>query len=223
GHHYVRFLLDLREGHLLPQSIIKSITNYFTAMLNILFKIIHHQATQSSNSLLIPLADIEKLILQIKTSMCNITKNEHQFSKRCEEHFGYVAPCEIKINDQGDCGYYVPIERSIKNLLNKPDVITYLIDNLNDNIVQTKKDPDLMLTYRDGTEAKDNSLLKLNPNVFLIQFYSDGIGVTNPIGPKKDEHKLTLYYFVLEDLPDVVRSMLHQLVLLEYVVQNIYH
>ncbi|CAF4219909.1 unnamed protein product, partial [Rotaria magnacalcarata] len=74
-----------------------------------------------------------------------------------------------------------------------------------------------MLTYRDGTEAKDNSLLKLNPNVFLIQFYSDGIGVTNPIGPKKDEHKLTLYYFVLEDLPDVVRSMLHQLVLLEYV------
>ncbi|CAM4969226.1 unnamed protein product [Rotaria socialis] len=209
--HYVRFLLDLREGHLLPQSIIKSITNYFTAVLNILFKIIHHQATQSSNSLLIPLADIEKLILQIKTSMCNITKNEHQFSKRCEEHFGYVAPCEIKINDQGDCGYYVPIERSIKNLLNKPDVITYLIDNLNDNIVQTKKDPDLMLTYRDGTEAKDNSLLKLNPNVFLIQFYSDGIGVTNPIGPKKDEHKLTLYYFVLEDLPDVVRSMLHQL------------
>ncbi|CAM4781662.1 unnamed protein product [Rotaria magnacalcarata] len=209
--HYVRFLLDLREGHLLPQSIIKSITNYFTAMLNILFKIIHHQATQSSNSLLIPLADIEKLILQIKTSMCNIIKNEYQFSKRCEEHFEYVAPCEIKINDQGDCGYYVPIERSIKNLLNKADVITYLIDNLNDNIVQTKKDPDLMLTYRDGTGVKDNSLLKLNPNAFLIQLYSDGIGITNPIGPKKDEHKLTLYYFVIEDLPDVVRSMLQSI------------
>ncbi|CAF2133813.1 unnamed protein product [Rotaria magnacalcarata] len=95
--------------------------------------------------------------------------------------------------------------------INKPDVITYLIGDLNDNIVQTKKDPDLMLTYRDGTGAKDNSLLKLNPNAFLIQLYSDGIGIISPIGPKKDEHKLTLYYFVLQDLPDVVRSMLQSI------------
>ena len=206
--YYTRFLLDLREGHLLPQNIIKSITSYFKTMLDALFKIIQHQATQSSTDLLIPLEDIEKLILQIITSISNITKNDYQFSKRCEEYFGYVEPLKIKLNDQDDCGYYVPIQQSIKHLLNKPDVISYLVDNLNDNITQTKNDPDLMLTYRDGTGAKDNPSLKLYPNSFLIQLYSDGIGVTNPIGPKKDEHKLTLYYFVLEDLPDVVRSML---------------
>ncbi|CAF3915295.1 unnamed protein product [Rotaria sordida] len=120
-------------------------------------------------------------------------------------------PLKIKLNDQDDCGYYVPIQQSIKNLLNKPDVISYLVDNLNDNITQTKNDPDLMLTYRDGTAAKDNPSLKLYPNSFLIQLYSDGIGITNPIGPKKDEHKLTLYYFVLEDLPDLVRSMLQSI------------
>ncbi|CAF4321124.1 unnamed protein product, partial [Rotaria sordida] len=68
-----------------------------------------------------------------------------------------------------------------------------------------------MLTYRDGTAAKDNPSLKLYPNSFLIQLYSDGIGITNPIGPKKDEHKLTLYYFVLEDLPDLVPSMLQSI------------
>ncbi|CAF3969966.1 unnamed protein product [Rotaria sordida] len=165
--YYTRFLLDLRE--------------------DALFKIIQHQATQSSTSLLIPLEDIEKLISQIITSISNITKNDYQFSKRCEEYFG------------------------IKNLLNKPDVISYLVDNLNDNITQTKNNPDLMLTYRDGTAAKDNPSLKLYPNSFLIQLYSDGIGITNPIGPKKDEHKLTLYYFVLEDLPDLVRSMLQSI------------
>ncbi|CAF1543538.1 unnamed protein product [Rotaria sordida] len=120
-------------------------------------------------------------------------------------------PLKIKLNDQDDCGYYVPIQQSIKNLLNKPDVISYLVDNLNDNITQTKNDPDLMLTYRDGTAAKDNPSLKLYPNSFLIQLYSDGIGITNPIGPKKDEHKLTLYYFVLEDLPDLVPSMLQSI------------
>ncbi|CAF3827820.1 unnamed protein product [Rotaria sp. Silwood1] len=180
-------------------------------MLDTLFKIIQHQSTQSSRGLLIPLEDIEKLILQIITSISNITKSDYQFSKRCEEYFGYVEPLQIKLNDQDDCGYYVPIQQSIKRLLSKPDVITYLVNNLNDNITQTKNDPDLMLIYRDGTVAKDNPSLKLHPNSFLIQLYSDGIGVTNPIGPKKDEHKLTVYYFVLEDLPDVVRSMLQSI------------
>ncbi|CAF4255840.1 unnamed protein product [Adineta steineri] len=68
-----------------------------------------------------------------------------------------------------------------------------------------------MLTYRDGTAAKDNPSLKLHSNSFLIQFYSDGIGITNPLGPKKDKHKLTLYYFLLEDLPDFVKSMLQSI------------
>ncbi|CAF4078174.1 unnamed protein product [Rotaria sordida] len=180
-------------------------------MLDALFKIIQHQGTQSSTGLLIPLEDTEKLILQTTTSISNITKNDCQSLKRCEEYFGYVEPLKIKLNDQDDCGYYVTIQQSIKNLLNKPNVISYLVDNLNDNITQTKNDPDLMLTYRDGTGAKDNPSLKLYPNSFLIQLYSDGISVTNPISPKNDEHKLTLYYFVLEDLPDVVRSMLQSI------------
>ncbi|CAF4427275.1 unnamed protein product, partial [Adineta steineri] len=99
----------------------------------------------------------------------------------------------------------------IQNLLNKPDVINYLIDNVNNNISQTKNDPDLMLTYRDGTAAKDNPSLKLDPDSFLIQLYSDGIGITNPLGPKKDKQKLTLYYFLLEDIPDFVKSMLQSI------------
>lgn len=208
--YYTRFLLDLREGHLLPQGIIKSITSYFTTMLDKLFGIMQNQITSSSTGL-ISLADVEKLILQVKTSMCNITKNDYQFLQRCEKYFGYVPPLKIKLNDQDDCGYYVPIKQSIKNLLDKPDVINYLVDNLNQNITQTKNDFDLMLNYRDGIAAKDNPSLTLHRNSFLIQLYSDGIGVTNPIGPKKDEHKLTLYYFVLEDLPDIVRSMLQSI------------
>ena len=208
--YYTRFLLDLREGHLLPQNIIQSITSYFRTMLETLFKIIQQQVAPSSAGL-IPLADIEKLLLQIKTTISNISKNDYQFSKHCAKYFGYVPPLKIKLNDQDDYGYYVPIERSIKNLLNKPDVINYLVENLDENMRETRKDPDLMLTYRDGTAAKDNPTLIHYPNSFLIELYSDGIGITNPIGPKKDEHKLTLYYFLLEDLPDLVRSMLQSI------------
>ncbi|CAF2790246.1 unnamed protein product [Rotaria sp. Silwood2] len=80
-----------------------------------------------------------------------------------------------------------------------------------------------MLTYRDGTAAQDNPSLKLYPDSFLIQLYTDGIRVTNTIGPKKDDHKLKLYYFVLEDLPDAVRSMLQSMGLVGIYSTNIYH
>ncbi|CAF1416102.1 unnamed protein product, partial [Adineta steineri] len=209
--HYIRFLLDLREGHLLPQGIIKSITSYFTAMLDALFKLIENQAIQSSTNPLISLVDIGKVLLQIKNLIYDISKNDYQFLKRCTDYFGYTEPLKIELDDKNNCGYYVSIEKSIQNLLNKPDIINYLIDNVTNNISQTKNDPDLMLTYRDGTAAIDNPSLKLHPNSFLIQLYSDGIGITNPLGPKKDKHKLTLYYFLLEDLLDFVKSMLQSI------------
>ncbi|CAF1531354.1 unnamed protein product [Adineta ricciae] len=209
--HFTRFLFDLREGHLLPQGIIKSITSYLTSMLDALLKLIEQQATKSLNNLSISLTDIVRLIAQIKTSIFDITKNDYQFLKRCEDFFGYVPPSKVELDDKDHCGYYVPIERSIKSLLNKPDVISCLIDNINESTEKTKNDPDLILTYRDGTAAKDNPSLNHDPNSFLIQLYSDGIGITNPLGPKKDKHKLTLYYFVLEDLLDVVRSMLQSI------------
>ncbi|CAF4114661.1 unnamed protein product [Adineta steineri] len=174
-------------------------------MLDALFKLIENQTIQSSTNPLISLVDIGKVLLQIKNLIYDISKNDYQFLKRCTDYFGYTEPLKIELDDKNNCGYYVPIERSIQNLLNKPDVINYLIDNVNNNISQTKDDPDLMLTYRDGTAAKDNPSLKLHPNSFLIQLYSDGIGITNPLGPKKDKHKLTLYYFLLEDLPDFVK------------------
>jgi hypothetical protein len=136
-------------------------------MISTLFKIIQNQAAQSPTGLLITLEDIMKLISQIQALMSDIAKNEHQFLKRCEDYFGYVAPIKIKLNDQDDYGYYIPIKQSIKNILTKPDVINYLVDNCNDNITQAKNDPDLMLTYRDGTAAQDYLSLKIHSNSFF--------------------------------------------------------
>ena len=48
----------------------------------------------------------------------------------------------------------------------------------------------------------------INRKTFLIQLYVDGIGVINPIVPKNDQHKLTVMYFTLEDIPELFRSML---------------
>ena len=41
--------------------------------------------------------------------------------------------------------------------------------------------------------------------------YTDEVGVTNPIGPKTDEQKLSLFYYILDDLPPIIRSLLNSI------------
>jgi hypothetical protein len=57
--------------------------------------------------------------------------------------------------------------------------------------------------------AAHNTILRDHQQSLLIQLYSDGIAITNPLGPKKDGHKLTMFYYQVEDLPDVIRSSLN--------------
>ncbi|CAF0761503.1 unnamed protein product [Didymodactylos carnosus] len=68
-----------------------------------------------------------------------------------------------------------------------------------------------MFTYRDAQQAKSNPSLQQHGDSFLLQLYTDGAGITNPIGPKKNKHKLSFYYFLFEDLPDITRSMLQSI------------
>jgi hypothetical protein len=72
-----------------------------------------------------------------------------------------------------------------------------------------KNDDDLMFSLRDssfGSRIDDASL--------LIQLYVDHIGLTNPIGPRKDRHKMTMVYFLLEDISDQCRSQVQSINLL---------
>lgn len=61
--------------------------------------------------------------------MSHIDKNEYQFSKRCEDYFGYVVPLKIKLNDQDDYGYCVSMKQSIKKTysINQMLLVIWLI------------------------------------------------------------------------------------------------
>ena len=92
---------------------------------------------------------------------------------------------------------------SLKTILEKGEMLPFLIENIRDQINASQCDPDLIFSFRDCIKGK-----KIHKQSFLIQLYVDDIGVTNPIGPKKGQHKLTMVYFMLEDVPDPFRSML---------------
>ncbi|CAF0880050.1 unnamed protein product, partial [Didymodactylos carnosus] len=221
--HYTRFLLELREGHLLPQNIIGSITSQIVILIEIIHRIIQkktksHQlltasVTTANNSYILS-SDLNETISRITAIISLTSKNEHQFLKLCTEYFGFQVPVQIKLNKQNKYGYYIPIQKIITEMLSKADVVESLINNLNATAKCSTADPDLMFSYRDGDQAKNNPSLQRHSNSLMFQLYTDGIGVTNPIGPKKDSHKLTVFYFLLEDLPEDVRSMLKSIILI---------
>ncbi|CAF4310675.1 unnamed protein product, partial [Adineta steineri] len=70
-----------------------------------------------------------------------------------------------------------------------------LITNINGTISTTKKDKDLLLTDRDGKAAATNQSLQKNINSFLIQLYSDEVGITNRVESRKTNSLHCRVYF----------------------------
>ncbi|CAF1144225.1 unnamed protein product, partial [Didymodactylos carnosus] len=157
--HYTRFLLELREGHLLPQNIIRSITSQIVILIEIIHRIIQkktksHQlltasVTTANNSYILS-SDLNETISRITAIISLTSKNEHQFLKLCTEYFGFQVPVQIKLNKQNKYGYYIPIQKIITEMLSKADVVESLINNLNATAKCSTADPDLMFSYRDG-------------------------------------------------------------------------
>lgn len=154
-----------------------------------------------------PTSFINNLIQRIK----DITRNEYNFIKLCSKYFSYASPKEITLENSDQIAYYIPIQSSIQQMLNKHDVLTMLTKNFNENVNRNANDMDLMFNYRHALHGRLHPVLKNKPNSLLFQLYMDEIGLTNPIGAKKDTQKITMIYFQLEDLPDTVRSMLNSI------------
>ncbi|CAF3502492.1 unnamed protein product [Rotaria sordida] len=211
--YYTRFLLELREQHLLSQNIISSITSNISVLFNIVLNIIKRTGNDANTTAtaVIPIVKVEETINQTIRMIENTASNEYKFLKSCKEFFKYEEPYELEFDKSGKCGYIIPIKKSIQNFLNKPEVIDLLIKNTNETILASKNDKDLLLTYRDGTAAAANKSLQKDRTSFLLQLYSDEVSVTNPIGPKKDEQKLSLFYYILDDLPQIIRSLLNSI------------
>ncbi|CAF1429518.1 unnamed protein product, partial [Rotaria sordida] len=208
---FIRFLLEMREKHILPQTVIQSITTHIINLLDSVVELVEEQAkqenmTQQQSTTTISVDGMRKTVKQIEQSIILSTRNEYQFIQSCQKFFNYSPPIENVLSSnhlKKEYSYHIPIRNTLEKILQKDEMIPLLIDNIQHQTSITHNDPDLMFSRRDGVKGKI-----FKNQSFLIQLYVDGIGVTNPIGPKKDQHKLTLVYFMLEDIPNIFRSTL---------------
>jgi hypothetical protein len=220
---YVRFLLQLREEFLLPQKIIQSISSNIVT----LFERVHGLLEQKSVSSALPttttLTDLTDqrvvktdvlaaTIREVSQTIEATTRNEYQFLKSCEQMLDYRPPRELVLSGSGDkveYGYIIPIAETLTSVLRSQELFSLLLDNVVHQQQATINDNDLMFSIRDG-----NLGARIDDDSLLLQLYTDDIGLTNPIGPKKDSYKMTMVYFLLEDMPDKYRSQLQSIHLL---------
>ncbi|CAF3427803.1 unnamed protein product [Rotaria socialis] len=219
---YASFILQLREEFFLPKSTTNSISSYIATLithLQCLIKqktMIHDarhsseasssQAVNTSSNKIVELEVVNNTMNEVRHSIERITRNEYQFVNYCKEYFNYDPPEEIIVsapNERLECGYYIPIDKTLSSIFNTQHTLVQVVDNIKQQQEATAIDNDLMFSFRDGSYGA-----RIDDNSLLIQLYADDIGLTNPIGAKKDQHKMFMVYFSLEDVPDQYHSRL---------------
>ncbi|CAF4139050.1 unnamed protein product, partial [Adineta steineri] len=198
---YIKMLLRVREGHILPgvvmktislsvSSLLESFSMYLLSKLNIN---LDNPIPRHVNN------DIEKILFEV-------SKNEESFISSCELYFKYIKPKEIQL-PTGNKAYYIPIRDVLMSLFQKKDF--YECIKKEKKYISHFHEQDIIYHYRNSEIGRQHPILKIKENTLSLQLYCDDIGVVNPLMGKNAAHKLTTFYFSIDDLPPCYNSSLN--------------
>ncbi|CAF3026172.1 unnamed protein product [Rotaria sp. Silwood2] len=201
---YLKMLLKVREGHVLPGNVMKTMALSITCLLEIfsyhllskLHMNINNVISNNFNN------DVEKTLFEISES-------EDSFISSCQIYFKFVKPKEI-ILPTGNKAYYIPLCDLLMNLFEKKDFYDSIKQE--NEIISKFHEEDIIYHYRNAKIGRQHHILNNNKNSLLLQLYSDDLGVVNPLIGKNAAHKLTTFYFSLDDLPSRHSSSLRHYV-----------
>ncbi|CAF3387913.1 unnamed protein product, partial [Rotaria sp. Silwood2] len=219
---YASFMLQLREELFLPKSITNSISSYIGTLLNYVESLLEQnvvtydssigsilsssQTMHNSPKKTIEIEMLNSTMNQVRDAVESIIRNEYQFLNYCKNYFDYNPTEQIIVSAPGeklDYAYYISMDKTLFSIFNNQHILIEILDNIKRQQKITTNNEDFMFSFRNanyGTRIDDDNL--------LIQLYADEIGLTNPIGVKKDQHKMFMIYFSLEDIPDQRRSVI---------------
>ncbi|CAF1433082.1 unnamed protein product [Rotaria sordida] len=203
---YLKMLLRVREGHILPGAVMKTISLSVCSLLETfsIFLLSKLNINLDNPILRHVNGDIEKILFEI-------SKNEESFISDCELYFKFIKPKEIQL-PTGNKAYYIPICDVLMCLFQKKDF--YECIKREKKYICQFDGQDIIYHYRNGEIGRQHRILKIKENTILLQLYCDDIGVINPLMGKNAAHKLTTFYLSIDDLPACYNSSLNFIYLL---------
>ncbi len=113
-------------------------------------------------------------------------------------------------------GYIVPFLPQLQQLLSVKQIYDSVLESFRKNTLSF--DQDNSQTYSDVWDGKfikvNEVFIKSKGCVLCIQIYMDEVELANPLGSKKGKHKISVFYWVLLNLPPIFRSSLKSIMLL---------
>ena len=156
------------------------------------------------NQKLIQFEQLQQTLNDVCDAVESIAKNDYQFIRNCEQYFDYTLAEEVVVSSEGEdpeYGYFIPIDKTLSSMLKSHSFVLEILENIQRQQTSVQYDDDLMFSIRNGYYGN-----RLDHDSLLLQLYLDDIGLTNPLGSKRDKHKMSMVYFSLEDVPDKYRS-----------------
>jgi hypothetical protein len=202
------FLLKLKAGHRLSQSAV-------TDIMTVTRELVRSKLNMTSS-------DRQVNFDMIADGMFCGLENDCKQNQFFEKFFGYIKPVEVKLGqvklnrkvsgkyrlqDIDACGYCVPFLLQLQQLLCMPEVRMCLMDNEGNSCAH-------MCEVADGLKFVSDDYIQMHPNALVISLYSDEFEIVNPIGSHRKKHKITAFYWTLQNLPAKFKSKLSAIQLL---------
>lgn len=133
----------------------------------------------------------------------------HKRKQFYKDKFNVVEPIEYCLDEkQLQTFQYVPILKSLQQVLAKKDVVDQVVDNHKARTSPVSHDKQSYRSFQDGTYFKENNLLSGKDMTISLTLYADDFEVCNPLGTSRKKHKLFAVYWILSNLPPGSHSSL---------------
>lgn len=137
----------------------------------------------------------------------NVIRSEYKFKEHCKSKLDMTEPVEYTL--RGSSGHkvgsycYVPVSKVLKKYCAHEDVWEEIQSNNN-----RKKNYEVLSDYTDGVYFEEHTLFSSHPNALRLHFYEDEFEVVNPLGSKRNKHKLCAFYYTVGNMDGRYRSQL---------------
>lgn len=94
----------------------------------------------------------------------------------------------------------MPFHKVLKNYCSNEEI---------KNVFLSSRTPEInfLSDYCDGNIFREHSFFKDHPNALRLHFYEDEFEVVNPLGAKRNKHKLCGLYYTIGNLDKKYRSL----------------
>lgn len=212
----VALVAGLRANSGVPYVVIPNVVDYFNSMSSSLTSLIKTQTVNCLRSCGLMADTVEAVEMQLDTTLqkcstpLDFLDTRYKQDKYFDNHPLSAKPESVTLgtsltahSGKSTLTYesyqYVPVEKTLRCLLQNREYVQLLLND--------KTNSDVFKHYTDGKQCKTHPLFSDSKKLsIMIQFFYDGLGVTNPLRGQSTLHNVGVFFYTIKNLSEQYNS-----------------